>query len=106
MRLPGRACWRQPACSLAIACCCSLAVDQAARPTGLEPGLSTSNDAGRLVAPVTVAQKPLVELAGRQPRQLGLEIDRARHLLARQRLAAKLNKLFGEIGSGRDARHR
>src|SRR5829696_2578731 len=35
------------------------------------------------VAPVTVAQQALVEFSGRKPRQFGLEIDRARHFLAR-----------------------
>src|SRR6202035_3278556 len=52
------------------------------------------------VAPIAVAQQPLVELAGRQPRQFVLEIDRARHLLARQRLAAEQNQLFGQVGAG------
>ncbi len=43
-----------------------------------------SDDARRAVAPVAIAQDALVELAGRQAGQLGLEIDRARHLLARE----------------------
>src|SRR3984893_6404400 len=39
-----------------------------------------------LVAPVAVAQQPLVEFSGWQPRQFRLEVDRARHFLTRQRL--------------------
>ena len=42
----------------------------------------TSHDARSLVAPIAVAQQPLVKLAGRQPGQLILKIDRARDLLA------------------------
>src|SRR3984957_20843523 len=57
------------------------------------------------VAPIAVAQQPLVELAGRQPRQFVLEIDRTRHLLARQRLAAEQNQLLGQVGAGRNSRH-
>ena len=38
-------------------------------------------DPGLVVRPIAVAQQPLVELARRQPRQLRLEVDRARHLL-------------------------
>src|SRR5689334_10717978 len=49
-----------------------------------------------LVAPIAVAQQPFVKLAGRQPRELGLEIDRARHLLARQRLIAERDQLVGK----------
>src|SRR4051794_36620409 len=40
-----------------------------------------SDDPRSLVTPVAVAQQALVELSGRQPRQLVLEVDRARHFL-------------------------
>ena len=68
--------------------------------------VASSQDSRRLVAPVTVAQQPLVELAGRQPRQFGLKVDRARHLLARQRLAAEKDQLLGEIRPRQDPGHR
>jgi hypothetical protein len=42
----------------------------------------TSHNARSLVAPIAVAQQPLVQFAGRQPGQLILKIDRARDLLA------------------------
>ena len=47
-------------------------------------GQLTSHNPALALAPVAVAQEALVELAGRQPWQFGLEVDRARHLLARQ----------------------
>src|SRR5580692_5461809 len=68
--------------------------------------LASSKDPRGLVAPVTVAQQPLVEFSGRQSWQLGLEVDRARYLLARQRLAAELDQLLGEIGTRQNPRHR
>src|SRR6516162_1387142 len=64
------------------------------------------DDPRRLVAPVPVAEQPLVELAGRKSRQLGLEIDRARHLLARQRLAAERDQFVGKFLARFDAWHR
>src|ERR1700744_4924852 len=65
-----------------------------------------SQDSRGLVAPVTVAQQPLVEFSGRQPRQLGLEVDRARDLLARQRLAAEQDQFVGEIRTRQNSGHR
>src|ERR1700761_2729460 len=42
------------------------------------PVIRFLHDPRGLVAPIAVAEQPLVELAGRQPRQLGFEIDRGR----------------------------
>src|SRR6185369_13263172 len=61
------------------------------------PVSPASHDPRGLVAPITVAQQALVELAGRQPWQLGLEIDRTRHLLARQRLIAEGDQLGRQL---------
>src|SRR5712672_848419 len=59
-----------------------------------------------LVGPVAVTQQPLVKLSGRKPRQLGLEVDRARHFLARQGLAAKQHQFFRQIRPRQNPRHR
>src|ERR1044071_9872890 len=44
-------------------------------------------------SPVLILEQPLVELAGRMPRQLEMEIDAARTLDWRQPLAAVLDEL-------------
>jgi len=41
-----------------------------------------SHDLVGALAPVAVAELTLVQLAGRQPREFGLVVDRTRHLLA------------------------
>src|SRR6202158_5053134 len=73
------------------------AMSSGLRPSARLNGAILSHDPRRLVAPVTIAQQPLVELAGRQPRQLIFEIDGARHLRARQRLAAEQHQLVGKL---------
>ena len=50
--------------------------------------------------PVAVAQQPLVELARREPRQLVLEVDRARALEVGQVLPAEGDELPLELGPG------
>src|SRR5262249_10211522 len=62
---------------------------------------SVLHDPALAVAPVAVSQQALVELASRQPGQLGLEVDRARHLLAREVLAAEGDQLLGGCRTGR-----
>src|SRR4051812_9581576 len=68
-----------------------------ARKTGRGFTLRASDDPAGLVVPVAVAQQALVELAGRQARQLRVEIDRARHFLARQMPAAKGDQLLRDL---------
>src|SRR5713101_6761707 len=65
-----------------------------------------SHNSRTLVAPVTIPQQPLVQFSGRQPRQFRLEVDRARHFLARQRLAAKRDQFLCEFRARFDPRHR
>src|SRR6266545_6655583 len=78
------------------------------KPIGYAPTdlRSISYDPRGLVAPVAVAQQALVEFAGRKPRQFFLEVDRTRHLLARQRLAAERDQFLRQLRSGRNAGHR
>ena len=52
-----------------------------------------SKDAALVALPVAVAQRALVELAGRQARQLGFEVDRARAFVVRQMIAAEADQL-------------
>src|SRR5271165_6511770 len=47
-----------------------------------------SKDAALAPLPVPFAQRALIELAGRQARQLGLEIDRARAFVTGEMIAA------------------
>src|SRR5882757_9558955 len=72
----------------------------------LQASFRASHDPRGLVAPIAVAQQALVEFAGRQPRQFRLEIDRARHLLPRQRPAAEVDQFVGELRPRRNAGHR
>ena len=51
-------------------------------------------------APVLIPQQPLVELAGLAPGQLGLEVDRAGALDAREVLAAPVDEFSLELGAG------
>src|SRR5581483_5263558 len=60
------------------------------RAGGRSTGL---NDARGFVLPVAVAKQALVELAGRQTRQLVVEVDAARALEVRQVLTAELDQL-------------
>src|ERR1043166_4151260 len=62
-----------------------------------------SNDPAGLAAPIAVAQAAFVEFSGRQPRQLGLEIDRARAFLSRQMLLAEADQLLREFVAWCDA---
>jgi hypothetical protein len=64
-----------------------------------------SDEPARPAGPVAVAQLALVELAGGQPRQLGLEVDRPWHLLAGEMLATEADQLLGDVGAGLDARY-
>src|SRR5260370_35387887 len=67
---------------------------------------TASQNSRTLVAPVAVAQQPLVEFSGWKPRQFRLKIDRARHFLARQRLAAERDQFLREIRPRQNPRHR
>src|SRR5215213_2470092 len=69
------------------------------------PTLRPSHDAGRGVAPVAVAQQALVELAGRQPRELVDEVNGARALEGGQVGAAEREELLLELRSGGDSLH-
>src|SRR5262249_52342714 len=64
-----------------------------------------SHNPARPVPPVAIPQQALVELAGRQPRQLGLEIDRPRHLLPRQVFYAERDQLLRDLRPRRHVGH-
>src|SRR5690242_15716038 len=65
-----------------------------------------SNDPAGLAAPVAVAKGAFVEFSGRQPRQLGLEIDGARAFLPRQMLLAEADQFLRQFVARLNARHR
>src|SRR5579863_415587 len=67
--------------------------------------LGRSDDAALAPRPIALAQRALVELAGRQARQLRLEIDRARAFQVGQTLAAKGDQFGLRLRPRRDARH-
>src|SRR5215510_8131799 len=64
-----------------------------------------SHDAALPVAPVTVAQDALVELARGEAGQLGLEVDGARAFLAGEVLLAERDQLARERRPRLDAGH-
>src|SRR5579863_7713810 len=63
------------------------------------------NDPAPAPLPVAVAQGSLVELAGRQARQLGLEVDRARAFVVRETLAAEGDQFGLRFRAGVAAGH-
>lgn len=61
------------------------------------------DDSAFTVTPIAVAQKMLVQFAGRQPWQLVFEIDRARTFLARQMLRTERHQFVHGFCPGRDS---
>src|SRR5208337_3958746 len=69
-----------------------------ARPSA-PPDASRSKNGALVVLPVAVAQWALEQLAGRRPRQLGLEADRTRAFVVGEVLAAKGDQLRRDFGA-------
>src|SRR5262245_1883609 len=75
----------------------------ASRPLAINRPGSTRcalDDPRRLMAPVTIPEQSLVELASRLPRELRVEVDRLRALVVGELLAAEPEQLLLELGAG------